>query len=372
MTGLLITGQVEPVKPLAVRSWFMRNGEGDLAALKTIADAWPVPSWVKSGGGTIGSRRADLTDDEVEHCIRDWIYRAIYYTGTDVGGTPVTNNRALDIYNWLQTNAALNSGKGPQIGCGTVHDMWAGFCAAYGIPARKVWGCSAGGGADFFGEYWSPQAAGWVQVGAHVNYHCEWTGTGRLASWLDGVTAARQTGSRIGIVDQVNDGGSNGQAFQNPAATGDVRTFFVGVRWGRGNRRQFSGGATGDPNVTDDGNLSVNLIQFLDDLPSAPSGQIALVSGTSVKARDITDVNYTPSALMARASITPQGLAQVTLDGTMLDKVSTYQVKAPGSSTWDALPDRGHTFYPIAGQAWRYRAVGPLGNTTQTVTVTVA
>lgn len=372
MTGILITGQLEPVKPLAVRSWFMRQGEGDLAALKTIADAFPVPSHALSGGGTIASRRAEMTDDQIELTIRDWIWRNIYYTGTDIGGTPVTNSRALDIYNWLQTNAALNGGKGPEIGCGSVHDMWIGFLAAYGIPARRSWQCHGSLGADFAGEYWSPAAAGWVHVGAHVNYHTEWVATGKGASLLDAVTVYRQLGNvaAAAVITQHNDGASTGKAFKNTAATGDVTTYNDGVRWGRGSRRQFAGGVTGDPNVTDDGNVSINLVRFLPDLPAMTGAQHLAADGTSVAARDVSDVNFTPSALMARASVTSRGLVVVALDATMLDPVSKYQYQAPGSSTWTDLLDRGHSFYPVAGQAWKYRAVGPLGNTTNTVTVT--
>ena len=41
----------------------MRNGEGDLAALKTIGDAITALGWVSGVGGTIGTKRAQLTDD---------------------------------------------------------------------------------------------------------------------------------------------------------------------------------------------------------------------------------------------------------------------------------------------------------------------
>lgn len=369
MTGLLVTGQLEPVKPTAVRSWFMRQGEGDLAALKTIGDAITVPTWVKSGGGTISSRRAVLTDDDIEKCIRDYVWRLVNFTGTLQGGAPSTG-RAVDLHAYILANPTLNSSKGPTMDCGNIMYLYIGLLAAYGIPGRQTW-CHRGSGntSDVQAEYWSPEAGGWVRVMPHTNERDIWNTSGLGASMLDAVTVARQVG-RIGKITQTAEGGSGGVAYRSGVAQ-DLTAYIDHCRWGRGNRLQFATGAPGDPSYTDYGGNRSTYIRFLDPTGSANSGTVTTAQASSVKARDVSDVAFTPSALMARARITPQGLGEVLLDAFMLDGVTTYQVKAPGGS-WADLPNAGHTFYPVAADVWHYRAVGPLGNTTQTVAVTVA
>lgn len=373
MTGLLVTGQLEPVKPLAVRSWFMRQGEGDLAALKTIGDAITVPSWVRAGGGTIGSQRANLTDDDIEKCIRDYIWRLINFTGTPQAGFPTTG-RAADIHAYILANPSLNSGKGPTIDCGNTMYLHIGLLAAYGIAGRQTWAHKGSTNAvDVQAEYWSPDAGGWVWVLPHSNQRFTWDATGKGASMLAAQTVARQQGALTGIITLTNEGGAaaTGAGFKSGISQ-DIGHYMDHCRWGRGNRQQFSGGQSSDPYYTDFGGNRSTYIRFLDPTASANSGTVTTAQASSAKARDVSDVAFTPAALMARAKISPQGLGVVSLDAFMLDGVSTYQVKAPGSSTWTSLPNGAHTFYPVAGQAWRYQAVGPLGNTTQTVVVTVA
>jgi hypothetical protein len=370
MSILTVTGQLEPVKPLGARSWFMRQGEGDLAALKAISDAWAVPAWVLAGGGTIGSRRALLSDDMIEQACRDWIWRNINYTGTAAGGTVPTTGRALDIYNWLVTNAALNGGLGPTIDCGNTMNLYVGFLAAYGIPARVVWMHKGStGSVDMSAEYWSPGANGWVHTSPHINARDQWTVSGVGASMLDAVTVARQLGSRVGVVDQVNQGGSTGVGFKSGVGQ-DLTLYNDWCRWGRGNRVQFATGAPGDPAYTETGGNRFSMLSLLDPTAGANAGQVSAQDGSTTKARDLTDITFTPSALIARSRVTAQGLVEVALEATMLDTGITYQVKAPAGS-WLSLPNPAHTFYPVLGDAWQYRAVGPLGNTTNTVTVTV-
>ena len=369
-TTIALTGQLEPVRPLAVKSWFMRSGEGDLAALKAISDLWSVPTWVRVGGGTIASQRANLSDDQVEQCIRDWIYSNVNYTGTvDVGGTaaPVTA-RALDVYNWIQTNIALHAGLGPTIDCGNIMNMYVGFLAAYGIPGRVVWMHNGTTHAvDVSAEYWSPSVPGWVHTGPHLNFRDKWAATSIGASLLDAVTVARQTGSRVGIVNQTYEGASTGAASKS-GVTEDLTSYNDWVVWGRGNRRQFATGAAGDPYLTDQGTFTNPYVSFLDPGAGAWATQVTAQKAFTCLARDITDIAFTPNALMATARLTSQGLVQVALDAVTIDTGYTYQVLPPGGA-WTALPTSGHAFYPV-GTAWQYRALGPLGNVTNTVTVT--
>ena len=368
MTSIVVTGQVEPVRPRAVRSYYMRSGEGDLAALKVITDAFPVPSWVKSGGGTIASRRADLGDDDIEKCIRDWIWRAVNFTGTDSGGTPPTTLRALDIYNWIQNNAALNSGKGPTISCGTVAALYCGFLAPYGIPSRRMWGHKGStASVDFANEYWSPEAGGWVRVAAYCNARDIWAATGKGASFLDEVTVGRQEGDRHGIVDTIYEGGSTNAGYRS-GVPNDLYGFTDYALWGRGDRMQFTGGIAGDPRTGRDGNQAPNLIEYLAPNGASVASQVAAMRPFVVVARDLTDIVYTPTAMTARAQLRA-GLVVVQLDVTMFETPAKYQVKPPAGA-WTDLRGPADSFYAKPG-AWQYRAVGQLGNTTQTVTITV-
>lgn len=369
MTALVLTGQLEPVRPLAVRSFFMRNTEGDLAALKAITDTFAVPSWVAAGGGTIGSQRANLSDDQIEACVRDAIWRLVNYTGTLDSGGPTTY-RTLDLYNWIIANAALNAALGPTIDCGNIAALHTGFLAAYGIPGRRIW--SHDGAAhtiDTTNEYWSP-VYGWVHVVAHNNTQAQWVATGKPASMLDVATVGAQLGTLAGVITHVPQGGSIGAGFRSNIAT-DVNTYIDYTLWGRGNRLQFAAGAPGDPNYLDNGNASLIFTRFAPPTANAWATQVNNANAAQVvTARDITDITYTPSALMASARLTTTGLAEVALDALMLDTGFTYQVKAPAGS-WVGLIGSGHSFYPVPGQAWAYRALGPLGNTSNVVTVTI-
>lgn len=369
MTALVVTGQIEPVTPLSVRSWFMRAGEGDLDALKVIADAFVVPPWVLPGGGTIGSKRASLTDDQVECCIRDAIWRLTYYTGSADAGYP-TNFRSLDLYNWIVANAAMHAGLGPTIDCGNIAALYTGLVAAYGIPSRRIWSHTGiDGSVDTTNEYWSP-TYGWVHVVCSYNAQAQWVSSGRPASNLDCMTVAAQFGVLDGVIHHVPQGASTGASLKSGVVT--LSDHYIDYStWGRGNRSQFVGGAPGDPNFLDNRNLSSFTIRAVPESATAYPARVTSANGIAVAARDISDVTFTPSALMVSTRVTDSGMVAVALDAIMLDPGFTYQVKAPAGA-WTNLLQPSHMLYPVAGQAWQYRALGPLGNTSNVVTVTVA
>jgi hypothetical protein len=253
-------------------------------------------------------------------------------------------------------------------------DMYVGFLAAYGIPSRKLWThYGAGHAVDFQAEYWSP-AFGWVRTACHINVQAQWVATSKPASLLDVLTVGAQLGSLSGVIHHVPQGGSTapGTAFRS-GITEALDGYIDWGIWGRGDRMQFaySAGSPLDPSIQLDGNQSGNLIEMVAPTATAYAPQITAERAFTTVARDITDITYTPSALMASARLTTSGLAEVALDGYMIDSGVTYQVLPP-SGTWTTLPSPAHSFYPVTGQAWQYRAVGPRGNTSNVVTVTVA
>lgn len=343
----------------------MRPGEGDLSSLKSTADAFPVPAGVGPGTGTIGSQRAVLSDDDVEKCIRAYVWNLINFTGSDIGGTPPTTQRAVDILSWISTNAALNSGKGPQVSCGTAADLYVGLMSAYGIPARRVWVHKGPNtDVDVSAEYWSPSVPGWVHVAPYINGITKWTASGIGASLLDSVTVARQLGTRVGTIDTT--------ATANPKSGiyVDLSGYYDFAVWGRGDRLQFSGGSAGDPWVLYQGNRAGCYVAVLPQTANCNAGKVAEITPFTTQGVDISDITYSPTALSASARLSPGGLVEVALNGRMLDAGPTFQVKVP-SGSWTALTTPAHTFLPVAG-TWQYRMVGARGNTSNVVSVTVA
>ena len=171
-------------------------------------------------------------------------------------------------------------------------------------------------------------------------------------------------------MDTVYDGVSTGLAFKSNIPV-DLYSYFDWAIWGRGDRAQYAGGLIGDPNIFTQGNLATNLISLLPETANANTSQTGTMKPSVVVGADLTDITYTPSALMAYARVTASGLVEVALEAVMLDTGFTYQVKAPAGA-WVALTNSAHSFYPVSGQAWQYRVVGPRGNTSNVVTVTVA
>lgn len=377
MTAVTITGQASLLKPVSVPHFFMRATEGDVGsgALKTITDAFPVPAHVLSGGGTIGSRRAELSDEGIEACVRDWCYRNSNWTGTAAAGVP-TNGRTIDIYNWMVANAAANSGKGPTMDCGSIAKVYIGFLAGYGITARQVYGRTASA-VDNTAEYWSPAKAGWVHVLPHVNGHIEFDATGVRASLHDWTQIERLTGSRTGKVHPVYLGGSDGTNLKSGISAGGWAGYSKLNVWTRGNRQQFPSGGVDNtlawtpfqPSVIGhQGNINggVRLYEPI----GTYSGDATTLAGT-VKARHLNDVEFNINALHMAAEAQPSGMVKVQLENNLLD-FSKYQVKPPGGAWTDMEPSGSYAFLPIAGDVWQFRGVGVLGNTTNTVTATVS
>jgi hypothetical protein len=379
MSNLTVTGNAPLTPPLAVSSQFARSTTTDVAALTAIANALTVPSFVSAPGGTIGapSGGVTLTDDQKEQCVRDWVWRNCYFTGTTQATTPALANvyRSLEIYQWREGgigpsgtnytgNAALNSGKGPTMACAQISYLYLGLLASLGIAGRAVNGTSGTQGSDVEAEYWSPAYAKWVMTLPSMNAHKTFTATGIPVSTLEHVLAERSNGLTAtapgsGIFTGVGLDGSNGRDFTGVNFEGPYwATFSQNMAWERGNYYHL-------------GNFSGSSAVFI---PPRMSGQ------QWVTAQSLADIDFTVNALHLTIEQRASGMAVAFLEHNMLE-LAALQVLAPGGA-WANIPEAvaGGTqneeavfgFAPVSGQTWQFRATGTLGNTSNIVTVACA
>lgn len=133
-----------------------------------------VPHWVYAGAGTLGQPFVFLTPEQVELCIRNWVWNHCYWTGTNDPPIPPKDEvRANQILSWWIANRDANGGKGPAMACGTIQNLYIGLLGSMEIKARKINASSASGLVDNSSEYWSSAKSGWVHVIPQTMGHFE-------------------------------------------------------------------------------------------------------------------------------------------------------------------------------------------------------
>lgn len=164
-------------------------------ALRAFADTIPIPPYL--GCGLLGDQRLD--DDTTEKVIRHWIWNTCYWTGRNNPEIPHPDEmKGSKILAWMQANAQLNNGLGPEMSCGTIANLTVSLLAAYGILARKIQATSVEGKADASIEFWSPNKPGWVHVIPQNNAHFQTT-SGQPLSYLEWSSHEIETGHREGF-----------------------------------------------------------------------------------------------------------------------------------------------------------------------------
>lgn len=376
MAVTTITGDLQIVNPLAAEYRFAKYATiaaDDRTALKAITDLWPIPAHVLNGTGTIGSRRAELSDDDLELCIRDWWYRNANWTGSNQVTAPVLGSTvlALTIYNWMLTNAGLNSGKGPTMTCATVSAGYVGSLAVYGIPARSVHGRTPAANVDVTAEYWSPAKPGWVHVLPHVNGQItlynkpaslfEWAMAERqlltLNPALSTVADFETARAASGVFGSLYYGGSDGTNLKSAVDAHDWAGYGQFNSWDRGNTINV------DPAVTSWGYIYVEPRRTDQD-------------GLIFAARHLNDIEPTPNALHLDVEERKAADGTTTLIVAYFEWHSVdvtgniVQFKPPGGA-WTTVPEPArHYAWAPTGSAWQFRVLGPAGNHSNVVTVT--
>jgi len=348
-----ITGNVSLITPEHRFFWATAN-DSDTIALRDLAS-------VMFGWQT----RPD--DETIEKTVRRWCYERNFtgYDELDVGQELYAGHSHLawNVVQWLRSYQHVNNGLGPTIGCTTLAVAYVGLLAGQGIPARLVHGAygrdmTSYDAVDNAAEYWSSKWGKWILVVPHCGFHLEYSlssmPSGLPLSYYELVQLLRlsdEPHSEFSVVPIIGNGTAKHIDF-NPHGWAP----YTGVAlWASGNRTVLR-------NVTSESGMW----KWRQLFPPLAGDTIA--PGDVLNVSDRSDIEVTPNALNITVThpTNTKKEALVAMTHSMIDSGSEYQQFENGQ--WGVCGDR-RFIRMMDGKEFKFRMLGPLGNTSNVVTV---